>query len=143
MKNRTQKAAQDYQKKNWKGTEAAFYPTDATDIIKNSGGGTGRSNNGAGSGLYDRLQEGAAGLQEAPEDSLTEAQAAIMCFELWQDMIINRTAPDPRRYKAEVLDFYKGVLAGTHAPFYFMFMGFIGGLDFANQTDKAQEGAAE
>ena len=38
MKNRTQKAAQDYQKKNWKGTEAAFYPTDATDIIKNSGG---------------------------------------------------------------------------------------------------------
>lgn len=105
MKNRTQKATQDYQKKNWKGTEAA------------------------------------AGLQEAPEDNITEAQAAIMCFEIWQEMIINGTAPDPRRYEAEVLDFYEGVLAGTNARFYFMFMGFIGGLDFANQTDKAQEAA--
>lgn len=107
MKNRTQKAAQDYQKENWKGTEATAEP------------------------------------QEAPEDSMTEAQVAIACFELWRDMIINGTAPDPRRYEAEVLDFYKGVLAGTHAPFYFMFMGFLGGRDFADMTEKAQEGAAE
>lgn len=110
MKNRIEKAAQDY--------KTQYY---------------GKHSN-----------KGAAGLQEeAPEDNLTEAQAAIMCFELWQDMIITGTAPDPKRYDAEVLDFYKGILAGTHAPLYFIFMGFIGGLDFANQTDKAQEGAAE
>ena len=102
------------------------------------------SNHSPRSGLYDRLQEGAAGLQEeAPEDNLTEAQAAIMCFELWQDMLLNGTAPDPKRYEAEVLDFYKDVLAGRHAPFYFMFMGFLGGMDFENMKEKAQEGAAE
>lgn len=89
--------------------------------------------------IYKEAQESAAEVL----DNMTEAQAAIMCFELWQDMLINGTAPDPKRYESEVLDFYKGILAGTHAPFYFMFMGFIGGLDFANQTDKAQESAAE
>ena len=66
-----------------------------------------------------------------------------MCFELWQDMLIAGTAPDVKRYEKEVLDFYGDMLAGTHAPFYFMFMGFLGGLDFANMADEAQEGAAE
>lgn len=61
-----------------------------------------------------------------------------MCFELWQDTLLNGTAPDPKRYEAEVLDFYKDILAGRHAPFYFMFMGFLGGLDFADMTEKAQ-----
>lgn len=103
MNNGTQKATQDYQKKN---------------------------------------QEGAAGLQAAPDDSMTEAQAAIAGFELWQDLLINGEIPNPTRYKTEFLDFYKGKIAGPGAPFYYMFAGFIGGLDFADQIDKTQEGAA-
>lgn len=100
MSNRTQKAAQDYQKKN---------------------------------------QEDAAGLQEAPDDSMTEAQAAVVCFSLWQGMVADGEAPNPNRYKADFLDFYKDAEVGTNAPLYFMFAGFLGGLDFANRT---QEGAA-
>lgn len=153
MKNRIEKAAQDYKTQYYgkHSNEGAFYVSDFYEVkeaAEKSGGGSSnplRSNrDSARSGLYDRVQEGAAGLQEeAPEDNLTEAQAAIMCFELWQDMLINGTAPNPKRYEAEVLDFYKGILAGTHAPFYFMFMGFLGGLDFADMAEKAQEGAAE
>lgn len=85
-------------------------------------------------------------LQEIAEDfleGLTEAQAAIMSFDLWQSMIIDGTAPDPNRYEAEVLDFYKDVLAGKHTPFYFMFMGFLGGLDFAKISNDTQESASK
>lgn len=39
MKNRTQKAIEDYKGKCWKGTEAAFYPSDVESIIESSGGG--------------------------------------------------------------------------------------------------------
>ena len=93
MKNRIEKAAQDYRTQYYgkRSNEGAFYASDFYEVkeaAEKSGGG--RSNNplrsdrdSARSGLYDRVQEGAAGLQEeAPEDNLTEAQAAIMCFQL-------------------------------------------------------------
>lgn len=54
-----------------------------------------------------------------------------------------RTAPDPNRYESDVMDYYKGILAGKHAPFYFMFMGFLGGMDFALHKDKAKEDTVE
>ena len=41
------------------------------------------------------------------------------------------------------MDYYKGILAGKHAPFYFMFMGFLGGMDFALHKDKAKEDTVE
>ena len=85
--------------------------------------------------IYKEEQKSAADVL----DNMTEAQAAITCFELWQDMLINGTAPDPKRYEAEVLDFYKDVIKGKHAPFYFMFIGFLGGLDFADMTKKEME----
>ena len=72
-------------------------------------------------------------------EGMTEAQATITCFELWQDMFLNGNLPDPNRYEKEVLDYYGKSLVGKRSPFYFMFMGFLGGLDFATATEEPAE----
>ena len=156
MKNRIEKAAEDY-KKDYYGRHdnaGAFYVSDVEEVVQiaqNLGGGSGHpakcDNDSARSGLYDRLQEGAAGQQEAQgepvEEEPTEAQAAIMLYELWQDGLIAGTMPDCKRFEADFMDFYKEVCAGTHAPFYFMFMGFVGGMDFINKLDSMKEAAGQ
>lgn len=83
------------------------------------------------------------GTQKATQDYQKKNQEGAAGFELWQDLLINGEIPNPTRYKTEFLDFYKGKIAGPGAPFYYMFAGFIGGLDFADQIDKTQEGAAD
>lgn len=63
--------------------------------------------------------------KSAPEERPTDAETAIMLFELWQDNLINGTGKDPRRFKDELLKHYDG----AKDPFVFMFIGFVGGLD--------------
>ena len=71
-------------------------------------------------------------MNENELNDLTEAQQAIACFELWQDMIISGVIPDCKRFNSELKEFYKYMDLGTHAPFNYLFMGFLGGLDFAS-----------
>ena len=65
--------------------------------------------------------------------SMWDAKTIISLFESWQDELIAGAIPDPKRYESEVLDFYKGELAGAHAPFYFLFLGFVGCMDFLSK----------
>ena len=62
-----------------------------------------------------------------PEEKPTDAQTAVMLFDLWQDSLINGTGEDPRRFKDELLKHY----GGAKDPFIFMFLGFVGGLDIS------------
>jgi hypothetical protein len=141
MKNRIIKAAEEY-KKTYYGnhsTEGQFYLSDIFEVkeaAENAGGGVRQpplhgDRNSASSGLYDRLQEGQEGQQEDP------AQEAILNFEFWQSLLISGEIADPKRYEKEVLEFYGDSLAGTHAPFYFMFMGFLGALDLVALAEES------
>ena len=156
MRNRIPKAAEDYKKEYYgrHDNAGAFYCSDYYEVLEAAENGGGRSGHplqcsthSPRSGLYDRLQEGTAGQQEAQgepvEEEPTEAQAAIMLFELWQDGLIAGTMPDCKRYEADFMGFYKEICAGKHAPFYFMFMGFVGGMDFINKLDSMKEAAGQ
>lgn len=73
-------------------------------------------------------------------DELTEGQAAVMSFDLWQDVILSGLLPDAKRFEKEFFEFYGDRVASPKAPIYLMFCAFVGGMDFANNAkDLDQE----
>ena len=67
-------------------------------------------------------------------EKIAAEKAAILCFELWQDMIVSGNIPKAERYKKEFMTFYGEKAANSEL--YYMFLGFIGGTDFIKATEK-------
>lgn len=90
-----------------------------------------------GGGVADVAADGLASVCNMPVEEMTEGKAAVMCFSLWQDMIFAHTTPSERRFAEDFLAFY-GESMENSALFY-MFCGFLGGMDFARTTSRLQE----
>lgn len=85
-------------------------------------------------GTAEMIAETRERLHPADAEEPTEGHSAMMCFELWQDMIVSQAAPSERRFANDFLALY-GKNAENSALFY-MFCGFLGGMDFAQVTNN-------
>ena len=62
-------------------------------------------------------------------DNLSEGKAAVLAYDMWQEMLVNGEIPDCKRYHDEFFELYKDVVANEKAPFYLMFCAFVGAMD--------------
>lgn len=60
-------------------------------------------------------------------------ESAIMLFELWQEAVAAGDVPSCARFEREFLEYCGSQIGGAHAPYNFLFMGFLGGLDMADR----------
>lgn len=72
-------------------------------------------------------------ISDNSKDEITEAQVALMFFDSWQDALIEGAVPHCGRFESEFMELYKEHHIREKSPLYYMFMGFVGGLDY---TDK-------
>lgn len=63
------------------------------------------------------------------DKNLTEGQAMVLVFDMWQEMLINGQIPDCKRYHDDFFEFYGGNVKSDKAPFYLMFCAFVGAMD--------------
>ena len=70
---------------------------------------------------------------------ITDGEIAIMAFETWQEMILSGELPDTKRYEKEMLKAYGNAMPTAQAPYYILFMGFLGGMDFTTYLLKNWE----
>lgn len=60
---------------------------------------------------------------------VTDGQSAVILYDTWQEMLINKEVPDCKRYHNEFFKFYGDMVKSEQAPFYLMFCAFIGAMD--------------
>lgn len=91
----------------------------------------------SGGGIAEVAADGIESTCNMPIEDISEGTAAIMCFSLWQDMIIAQTTPSERRFEEDFLAFYGKEM--ENSALFYVFCGFLGGMDFARITSKLQE----
>ena len=87
-------------------------------------------------GTAEMITETKERLHHAETEEPTESNSAMMCFELWQDMIVAGTAPSERRFAKDFLALYGDNM--ENSALFYMFCGFLGGMDFAQTTNRLQ-----
>lgn len=132
MKDRMKKAVEEYDRKNWGPTEAAFYPSDLAEIQDISpGGGVLFNRQRIKSGLYDRVQEGETGRTQESAEGLT-ATDFINLFEMLVELTGQRII-NPKRYEKQFIE-WTGCTETS--PLYYMGIGFLGALDTIAELEK-------
>ena len=66
-----------------------------------------------------------------------ESKYAMMLFDVWQDYMNEGKVPLCQRYEKDFLARYD--VKDKFAPYYWLFMGFLGGLDMAAEATKREE----
>lgn len=74
-----------------------------------------------------------------PKQELTDGQAAIKNFELYQTLAINGQLPDSKRYEKEFFEHYGSIVKSRKAPLYLMFCAFVGALDLVDAVAPVEE----
>lgn len=75
-------------------------------------------------------------------EEITDGQASVLLYYMWQEMLLNGEVPDCKRYRDEFFDYYGECVKSENAPFYLMFCAFVGGIDMSNFIDVNNGGAA-
>ena len=69
------------------------------------------------------------------QEKLTEGQATVRLFDIWQEFILDGSLPDCKRYEKEFFEFYGDIVASSQTAYYLMFCAFVGAMDLNEFLD--------